>query len=243
MKGTIYGIGVGPGDPELMTLKACRLIEESDVIAVPGKVPEESAAYRIAAAAVPALSQKVCLGVDMPMVRDKETRSAAHHAAARRLEEILDAGKNIAYLTLGDVTLYCTFSYLQHLLEADGYAVRLVSGITSVSAAAARLNRPLAEWNEELHIIPGAHTMKETLTEKGTCVIMKSGSRMKEIKALLEESGKDVCAVENCGMEGEKVYESCAQIPDNAGYFSLIIAKDPVHEEEAARPQTAEMCV
>ncbi len=226
MRGTAYGIGVGPGDPELITLKAARLIKENDVIAVPGKVAEESVAYRIAVAAVPELAQKELLAVYMPMIRDREKMEAEHRKGAELLERYLDEGKNVAYLTLGDPTVYCTFSYLQHILEADGYPVELVPGVPSFCAAAARLNLPLAEWEEEIHVIPAAHRYDEPLDQPGTYVLMKSASHMKETKELLRQSGRKVEAVENCSMENEKVYRDLEEIPDEAGYFSLIIAKE-----------------
>lgn len=226
MRGTAYGVGVGPGDPELMTLKAVRLIRENEVIAVPGRVPEESVAYRIAAAAVPELADKVLLPIRAPMVKDREQIDTEHRRSARLLEEYLDRGKNVVYLTLGDPTVYCTFSYLQHILEADGYAVELVSGIPSFCAAAARLGKPLTEWDEPLHVAPAVHMAEDALELPGTCVLMKSASRMAEVKALLRRSGRDVSAVENCGMAGETVYRSAEEIPDDAGYFTLIVAKE-----------------
>ena len=152
MKGTIYGVGVGPGDPELMTLKAVRLIRENEIIAVPGKIAAESTAYKIAAAAVPEIADKTLVPVYMPMVKDREMIRKEHEKGAKMLETYLDQGKNVVYLTLGDSTIYCTFSYLQHFLEDDGYPVELVSGIPSFCAAAARLNLPLTEWDEPLHI-------------------------------------------------------------------------------------------
>ena len=226
MRGKAYGVGVGPGDPELMTLKAVRLIRENEVIAVPGKIPEESVAYKIALGAVPEIARKTLVPVYMPMVRDREKVAEEHKKGAGLLEEYLDQGKNVVYLTLGDPTVYCTFSYLQHILEADGYDVELVSGITSFCAAAARLNIPLTEWNEPLHVIPASHNTDGKLDLPGTYVLMKSASRMKETKEILIRSGRRVGCVENCGMKNEKVYHSAQEIPDDAGYFSLVIATD-----------------
>jgi precorrin-2/cobalt-factor-2 C20-methyltransferase len=225
-KGIAYGVGVGPGDPELMTLKACRLIRENEVMAVPGKVPQDAVAYKIAAAAVPELAEKTLLAIDMPMVRDRKAREEAHRKAADVIEKYLDEGKNVVYLTLGDSTIYCTFSYIQHILEAEGYEVELVSGIPSFCAAAARLGAPLTEWNEPLHIIPGLHHIEGTLEWPGSYAIMKSASKMHEVKEMLVRSGYDAQAVENCSMETEKVYRSLEKIPDDAGYFSLIVAKE-----------------
>ncbi len=226
MKGIAYGVGVGPGDPEYMTLKACRLIRENEIIALPGKVPQESVAYRIAVGAVPELAEKTLVPVDMPMVRDREKIDAQHRAAAKLFETYLDEGKNVVFLTLGDSTIYCTFSYIQHYLERDGYTVELVSGITSFCAAAARLGVSLTEWDEPLHILPAVHKLETALDQPGNYVLMKSASKMAAVKELLRRSGRKVSMVENCCMAGEKRYFSVDEIPDDAGYFSLIIAKE-----------------
>ena len=226
-KGIAYGVGVGPGDPQLMTLKACSLIRGNDVIAVPGKVPQDTVAYKIAAAAVPELADKELLAIVMPMVRDRELLERSHREAADTIEKYLDEGKNVVYLTLGDVTVYCTFSYIQHLLEADGYEVRLVPGITSFCAAAATLGVSLTEWNEPLHILPALHNTHDgALDQPGNYVLMKSASKMQEVKETLRHTDLEVQAVENCSMENEHIYRSLEEIPDDAGYFSLIIAKE-----------------
>ena len=225
MKGIAYGVGVGPGDPELMTLKAVRLIRENEVIAVPGRIAKETVAYQIAVQAVPELADKELVPVYMPMVKDRKRIDEEHRKGAELLKTYLDQGKNVVFLTLGDPTIYCTFSYLQHYLEAEGYQVELVSGITSFCAAAARLGLPLAEWDEPLHIVPAVHKTGDRLEKDGNYVLMKSASHMKEVKELLKASGRKVSAVVNCGMENEAIYRSADEIPDDAGYFSLIIAK------------------
>ena len=94
MKGKIYGVGVGPGDPELMSLKAVRLIRENNVIAVPGKEPKESVAYRIAAASVPEIAEKELVGIYMPMLRDRKLIEEEHRKGAAALEKQLDRGEN-----------------------------------------------------------------------------------------------------------------------------------------------------
>lgn len=226
MKGIAYGVGVGPGDPELMTLKAVRLIKEAEIIAVPGKEPKDAVAYQIAAGAVPEIAEKTLVPIYFPMVKDRELIDQEHRKGAKTIAGFLDQGKNVVFITLGDSTIYCTFSYIQHYLEADGYQVELVNGIPSFCAAAARLGVSLTEWNEPLHVVPAAHKTEEALDLPGTYVLMKSASYMKDSKKLLRESGKDVMCVENCSMENEKVYRSLEEIPDDAGYFSLIIAKE-----------------
>lgn len=226
MKGIAYGVGVGPGDPELMTLKAIRLIRENDVIALPGREPKETVAYKIAAAQVPELQDKELVPVYMPMIKDRALIDLEHRKAAKLLEGYLDQGKNVVYLTLGDSTIYCTFSYIQHFLEADGYPTELVPGITSFCAAAARLNVPLCEWDEQLHVVPAVHRLDKVLDEPGNYVLMKSASQMAAVKDMLRRSGRDVMMVENCSMQNEKIYRDVEDIPDDAGYFSLIIAKE-----------------
>ncbi len=225
MKGTVYGVGVGPGDPELMTLKAVRLIRENDIIAVPGKNARESLAYKIAVQAVPELKDKELVPVYMPMVRNRESIEEEHRRGAALLARYLDQGKNVVYLTLGDSTIYCTFDYLQHILEAEGYPVVLVSGIPSFCAAAARLNMPLTEWDEPLHVLPALHKTEGKLDLQGTCVLMKSASHMKEVKEMLRRSGREAAAVIDCGMESELICRSIDEIPDDAGYYSLIISR------------------
>jgi len=225
MKGIAYGVGVGPGDPELMTLKAIRLIKENELIAVPGKSAEDSVAYKIAAAAVPEIAEKELLPLHMPMVKNRALIDKEHQKAAKLIERCLDSGKNVVCLTLGDPTVYSTFSYVQHYLEADGYEVGLVSGIPSFCAAAARLGVPLAEWDEPLHILPAVHRPEDALELSGSYVLMKSASRMAEVKEALRRSGRRVCMAENCGMETERLCRGVDEIPDDAGYFSLIIAK------------------
>lgn len=227
MAGIFYGVGVGPGDPELMTCKACRLIRENRVIALPGAQPEETLAYRIAVQSVPELAEKQLLALVMPMTHDRDKMARSHREAADTVERVLDQGENVVFLTLGDPTIYSTFSYVQELIERDGYPTEMVSGVPSFCAAAARVNQPLVCWNEPLHVVPAAHRLTETLSDGGQYVLMKSGRRMKEVKEMLAASGRDVIAVENCGIEGERVYRGVEEIPDDAGYYSLVMAKQP----------------
>jgi len=227
MTGILYGTGVGPGDPELMTLKAVRLIRENEVIALPGAAAKETVAYQIAVQAVPELAEKTLLAVDMPMTHDKEEMNRKHDEAAALVESYLEQGQNVVFLTLGDPTIYSTYLYVQKRVAAHGYTTELVSGITSFCAAAARTNTPLVEWDEQLHILPAVHRLENRLDTPGNYVLMKSGRKMSQVKEILAESGKDVVMVENCGMEKEHIYRSVEEIPDDAGYYSLIIAKEP----------------
>ena len=226
MTGILFGTGIGPGDPELMTLKAVRLIRENDTIAVPGEKPEESIAYQIAVQAVPELAEKELVAIPMPMTKNAKELEENHRRGAEKIEELLDAGKNVVFLTLGDPTIYSTFSYVQKRVEEDGYETRLVSGITSFCATAARLNIPLTEWNQPLHVQPAVHRLDSELDQPGTYVLMKSGKKMNQVKEILAKSGRNIRMVENCGMPDEHIYNSVEEIPDDAGYYSLIIAKE-----------------
>ncbi len=226
MTGILYGAGVGPGDPELMTLKAVRLIRENEVIALPGPDARETVAYQIAVQAVPELAEKNLLSVDMPMTHDKEEMNRNHQKAADIIEAYLKEGKNVVFLTLGDPTIYSTYLYVQKHILNRGYQTELVSGITSFCAAAARTGTSLVEWDEQLHILPAVHKLNSDLSLPGNYVLMKSGRKMQQVKEILKSSGRDVVMVENCGMANEHIYRSTDEIPDDAGYYSLIIAKE-----------------
>lgn len=222
----LYGIGVGPGDPELLTLKALRIIQESDVVAVPGEVAEDSIAYQIVKGACPELDKKELLAVPMPMVKDKKILEENHDAAAKQIEQLLDQGKQIAFLTLGDPTVYSTYIYVHKRVKAHGYETEIISGITSFCAVSARLNIGLVEKAEMLHVVPASYQIEDALKLPGTKVLMKAGRKMKDVKAQLLDMRVPAVMIENCGMENEKIYETVEEIPEEAGYYSLIIAKE-----------------
>ena len=100
MNGILYGVGVGPGDPEEMTLKAVRTIRENDLIAVPGEKAEDTVAYKIAVQAVPELREKELIAVPMPMIKDRELIRKSHDEAADQVEAYLKRGRNVVFLTL-----------------------------------------------------------------------------------------------------------------------------------------------
>ena len=229
MKGKLYGLGVGPGDPELLTLKALRLIRENDVIAVPGNEIKKSVAYQIVKGAYDALDEKTLIPVAMPMTKDPAVLEQNHKKAADDVEEWLARGVNVVFLTLGDSTVYSTYLYVHQRILARGYEAEIVSGITSFCAVAARLNMGLVEMAEPLHVIPAtykAQEMDEILRLPGTKVLMKTGKKMKEIRESILRSGQSAVMIENCGMPEEKIYESAEAIPESSGYYSLIIVKD-----------------
>ena len=226
MQGKLYGIGVGPGDPELLTLKALRIVKESPIIAVPGEVAQESVAYKIVKGAYPQLDEKELVAVPMPMTKDKKKLEESHEKGAAMIAEYLKKGKQVAFLTLGDPTVYATYIYVHKRIQAMGYPLEIVSGIPSFCAVAARLNMGLVEKAEPLHVIPASYGIEESLELPGTKVLMKAGKKMGKVKEILKARG-DMCRmIENCGMEDEKIYDSVEEIPDQAGYYSLIIVKE-----------------
>ena len=154
-KGKLYGVGVGPGDPELLTVKAVRLIRECSVVAMPGKEKDKCFAYTIAKGAVPEIESKEAVLIDMPMTKDQEVREKAYRKGAEQLCEKLAEGKDVAFVCLGDISVYSTYCYLHKLVSEKGFETEMVPGITSFCAAAAVLETSLCENDEELHIVPG----------------------------------------------------------------------------------------
>lgn len=226
MAGKLIGIGVGPGDPEMLTLKAIRMVKESDVVALPGKVPEDTVAYKIVVQAYPELAQKELLPIYFPMTKDPEALEKSHDEGAKQIAKCLDDGKNVAFLTLGDSTVYATYMYVHHRVKAMGYEVEVVSGIPSFCAVAARLKISLSEKDEQLHVIPASYQIEDALKLSGTKVLMKAGKKMGHVKDVLKGMDADVVMIENCGMPDEKIFNGVDEIPEDAGYYSLIIVKD-----------------
>lgn len=223
-KGILYGIGVGPGDPELMTMKAIRTSLACDMIAVPHKDREKCLALKIALGAAPELNGKPLLAVDMPMTKDKALLGNAYTAGAALLAEQLEQGKSVAFLTLGDPTVYSTYLYLHTRVRDMGYETHIIPGITSFCAAAAELGISLCENKDQLHIIPGTYAPTEALRYPGVKVMMKNN--LPETLKALREGGQKAAMVENCGLPNQRVYPTLEEIPEDAGYFSLLIVKE-----------------
>lgn len=248
MAGKFYGVGVGPGDPELITLKAVRCIQESDIIAMAVSKPdtlevffqeengqkndkyekllESCIAYQIVHAVCPEIEEKPKLFLPMPMMKEKEALKQIHDVCAEKTMEFLQQGKQVAFLTLGDPTVYSTCLYVEKRISRAGFETEFIPGITSFCAAAARLGICLAENKEEIHIIPASYQVEDSLKLPGTKILMKTGSKMPFVKKAIAEQGLDVRMVENCGMETERVYHGAEEIPDQAGYYSLLILKE-----------------
>ncbi len=225
-QGILFGVSVGPGDPELMTIKAARIIREAQVLALPHEKKEACVAYQIARQAVPEAEEKEFLLIPMPMTKNREILEKSHREGALRIVQELQKGKTVALLTLGDVSVYSTCWYLYRRVREMGGRGSLISGVPSFCAAAARLDVSLVSGSQELHILPASYQIEEGLRLPGIKVLMKTGSRIGAVKALLEENGASVRGVKRCGMEGEKIYRSAGEISEDAGYYSLFIVSD-----------------
>lgn len=219
MKGILYAVGVGPGDPELLTLKAVNVIKNADCIGCPESKGEPGVAYRIAQSAIPEIESKELLLLEFPM-REGDIKEF-HQKAADRIILRLSEGKNVAFLTLGDPSFYSTFFYLADIIANRGYDYKIINGITSFSAVSSKLKLPLSLGDESVMITSG-----EFVDFEGTLVILKAGNKLKEIKEKVSSSGKIAYMAENCGMENERVYKDLWAIPDEAGYFSVIVIKN-----------------
>lgn len=230
MAGILYGIGVGPGEPELITFKAARIMRECDMIGIPAKDAVSCTAYKIAVQAVPEIECKPVLSVPIPMTTDKRKLEKAYAEGCECLKEQLEKGKNVAFLNLGDPTIYSTYMGVHERMQKKGYDARLVSGVPSFCAVAAALNLALGTGKENIHILPGCYHPEELTDYDGTRILMKSGSKVGEVKRKLlemEASGEiKACAVTNCGMEDQAVCQDIGKLSKEAGYFTTIIVKD-----------------
>lgn len=231
MKGKLYGIGVGPGDPELLTLKAKRIIEEADYLIIPVKmIGEESTAYEIIKAVITIPPERI-KEVEFTMNKDKKLREICREKAAHQLMELLDQGKNLAMITLGDVAIYSTYSYVHKIIMGSGYEVEMIPGIPSFCAGASRANISLTEGNEGLGIIPSLRGMKqveEALDIFDNIVIMKVGSHIEDIYKVLNKRQlvHHATVVSNVGMVDE--YVGVLDLNRSYGYFTTMIIKKEV---------------
>ena len=224
-QGIFYAVSVGPGDPELLTRQACRVLEACDVIAAPRMKSGRVLALDIAAGAVD-MKNKTILPLDFTMERSEAVREDSYRTAAAAIEAALVAGRDVAMVNLGDVSVYATAYYILDHIRADGFETVMIPGVTSFCAVAARLGRSLTRMEEPLHILPGSAELDSALALTGTKVIMKSGKAIHETAAALERRGMAANAgmVADCGLETEQVYTDLRHLPEEISYFATIVA-------------------
>lgn len=189
--GTLYGIGVGPGDPELITVKAQRILSEVEVLFIPrSQKGKPSLAFSI----LTGLFEKEwqCIDLLLPMTRDRRILQASWQEAAEQIRAVLRQGRDAAFITLGDPGTYSSFSYLMKVLkemDAD-LSVEIVPGISSIQAVAAWIQQPLAEGQESLVVVPAlqdAEELRMFIQRYDNVVLLKAGKQVEKIRQLLEE--------------------------------------------------------
>ena len=224
-QGVFYAVSVGPGDPELLTRQACRVLEVCDVIAAPRTKAGRMLALDIAGGAVD-MRGKTILPLDFTMAHDAAVREESYRTAAGAIEAALAAGRDVAMVNLGDVSVYATAYYILERVRSDGFEVVMCPGVTSFCAVAARLGRSLTRMEEPLHILPGSAELDSALALPGTKVLMKSGRAIHETVDALERHGLAARAgmVADCGLETEQVYTDLRQLPEEISYFATIVA-------------------
>lgn len=229
MKGTLYGIGVGPGMPEQITVQALDIIRKCELLVLPSTEKENCSAYNIVRNICPEIEKKQFLLCDFPMTRNPSLLETAQKAAA---EKICDAiqNKSAAFLTIGDVTVYSTFLYVKQLVEKNDFEVKLINGVPSFCAVAARLGISLSEKDESIHIIPGSYSVENSFDLNGTLIFMKAGKKLLELKEFLLKKSIDYdfnfYGISNCGLDNEKLFSCPEELSENESYFTTVIVKN-----------------
>jgi precorrin-2/cobalt-factor-2 C20-methyltransferase len=248
MTGKLYVIGIGPGDPELMTLKAVRLLKETPVLFVPkGREEGASLALSIVRKAL-TLDGKEIVELHFPMMKTASHPSplprgereellereldAKWDAASKSILDVVDKGKDAAFITIGDPGIYSTFfSLYDRLLERrPSLTIEIVPGISSINASAARAGMYLGLGNERIAVLPANYLegLRETLEKFDTVVLMKVNKVFDTVKDTLVGMGLTAHAAYVCraGMDDEQVFKDIKQVrPEDLNYFSLVIVR------------------
>jgi precorrin-2/cobalt-factor-2 C20-methyltransferase len=229
--GILYGIGVGPGDPELLTLKAWRVLQHVPQIFASCSTKND---YSLALNIVRShLNGARVENLPFPMSRDPEVLQQAWEENARRVLEVLAKGTDAAFVTLGDPLTYSTFGYLLKTIKRLAPQVQVVTipGITSYNAAAALTDTPLTEGEESCYLVSGAlgaARLREVVEKSDNIVLLKTYRHFDDIYQALEELNlldRAVC-ISRCGLEGETVVSDLRRLKgQKLPYLSMIIIK------------------
>ncbi|EAR49584.1 precorrin 2 methylase [Oceanicola granulosus HTCC2516] len=224
MSGTLHGVGLGPGAPDLITLRAARLIEAARVVAYPALAGAPSFARAIAADLIAPGATEIA--ISLPMSTDRAPAQAAYDAGAADIAAHLEAGRDVVCLCEGDPFFYGSFMYL-HARLADRFPVEIVPGVTSLTACAARAGRPLAARNERLAVLPAPlddATLRARIAQSESVALMKVGRHLPRVRRLLAEMGLAGRAtyVARASLPDEVVLP-LEEAPDTAPYFSMIL--------------------
>ena len=217
-KGKLYGIGVGPGDSELLTLKAARILENIPVIFSPKSSKEKES---IALSIVKPIIEKrkdykrlMLVEPIFPMIEDKDELEKVWSSAAEMIAQYLDSGRDVAFITLGDSSIFSTYTYVQKKL-INRYEIETVPGITSFTACAAAKNEALVEQNDILTIVPKIDDRLEHILEySDSIVLMKASRNTSKLESVIEKKNrpKEIYSVQNCTRENEKIIEGFSNV-------------------------------
>lgn len=217
--GTLYGVGMGPGDEELLTIKAVNTIKKCQVIMAPSsKEGGKSTALSIAKNFIE--KDKEIIVQHFPMGGAEQEKKIFD--AFREVEQRLMNGEDVAFLTIGDPFVYSTYIYLLNYIREKGYTVETIPGITSFCAAASLAGEKIVIGNERVCIMPASQIDK--LTDEKFIVIMKVYRRERELLDFLEKNKFTYVYIKRAYREGQKVLRSREEILENSDYMSLIIA-------------------
>jgi len=229
LKGKLFGIGAGPGDPELLTIKAINAIKKCCVIVVPKTGSGEKTAFAIIEKY---LDGKELLECRFLMDKDITKRKEARQIAANDIIRFLDEGKDVGFVTLGDPTTYSTYMYVHEIIAERGYDTQIIPGITSYAAAAAELGIALCMGDEALTIISPHHngSIDKMLDYPGNKVIMKSGEKLGRVLEKLKECGygDHTKIASHVSTDNQRLYANIEEYEKYAktGYFTLAIVKE-----------------
>jgi len=232
MAGTLYGVGVGPGDPELVTVKALRILQSVPVLAWPAPEDGPSLAREIVAAYLPGTQREI--PIRMPLLPARFPADDVYDKAAIEVGAALSADDDVAVICEGDPFFYGSFMYLFGRLAGD-HTIEVVPGVSSLTACAAALGAPLSAKNDVLTVIPGplnADTMKQRLADADTAAIIKVGRHFDKIRGVIDELGLAGNAryIERATMAEQRIV-ALADVGDgDAPYFSMIL----VHKRKEA---------
>jgi len=230
MAGKLYGVGIGPGDPELITIKAKNILEKVDCIAIPKTSSDKSStALSIAGGIIG--EEKDIFELLFPMSYNEKLLEDSWSSAIGQIRNKLDEGKDVAFITLGDPTVYSTYMYIHKVFKNEGYETEIIPGITSFCASAAKAGISLGENRETIAVIPSAYecnNMDEILDNFDSIVLMKVARSLPELKKKLKDKGllSNAVLVSKCGFDDEVVEYDLDKInSDSLSYFTTMIIK------------------
>jgi precorrin-2/cobalt-factor-2 C20-methyltransferase len=225
MSGTLYGLGVGPGDPELLTLKALRILQRVKVIAWPA--PDDGVSFARSIVAQYISADQLEIPIIVPMKVERYPAKEVYDKAAKRIASHLESGSDVAVLCEGDPFFYGSFMYLFERLEG-AYNCEIVPGISSMMAASAAIKQPLAARNDVLSIIPAPLADEEItarLSVSSAVAFIKVGRHFKRVRALIEKAGllESAAYVERASLDNQRMMPLASVADDAVPYFSMIL--------------------